>query len=213
MKVFLLWSVTAYLTPAFATVGFQQVSVPDPPGKALSVAVWFPSHGKPVSASVGPFQQMVVPDGRIVASAIAFSADRRAAGIPNPIRLICWPSTARIAISNPSHPPGARRSGRCRTRVDSTGSAERCRSIVSMLASRSNSRRRRATIVGRDLTLGNKMMTSRLCCWRRCATAMLPTVGLNRPQVTAIFDNLDARNRPRAEESQHVVPVVRRTIA
>src|SRR5215831_7326265 len=63
MKIFLLWSVTAFLTPAFASVGFQQLSVPDPPGKALSVAVWFPSVGKPVSVSLGPFQQMVVPNG------------------------------------------------------------------------------------------------------------------------------------------------------
>jgi predicted dienelactone hydrolase len=66
MKIFLLlWSVCVFLMPGFAAVGFQQLSVPDPPGKALSVAVWFPSVGKPVSVSVGPFQQMVVPDGTI----------------------------------------------------------------------------------------------------------------------------------------------------
>ena len=65
MKIFLLWSLTAFLPPAFGAVGFQQLSVPDPPGKALSVAIWFPSVGKPVSVSVGPFQQMVVPDGAI----------------------------------------------------------------------------------------------------------------------------------------------------
>jgi len=66
MKIFLLvWSVSAFFTPAFGSVGFQQLSVPDPPGKALSVAVWFPSVGKPVSVSVGPFQQMVVPDDTI----------------------------------------------------------------------------------------------------------------------------------------------------
>jgi predicted dienelactone hydrolase len=65
MKVFLLWLVTTFLTPALGTVGFEQLSVPDPPGKALSVAVWFPSVGKPVSVSLGPFQQMVVPGGTI----------------------------------------------------------------------------------------------------------------------------------------------------
>lgn len=70
MKIFLLWSVTAFLTPAFATVGFQQLSVPDPPGKALSVAVWFPSIGKPVSVSVGPFQQTVVPGGTITGTGL-----------------------------------------------------------------------------------------------------------------------------------------------
>ena len=64
MKIFLLlWSVSAFFAPAFGTVGFQQLSVPDPPGKALSVAVWFPSVGKPALMPVGPFQQMVVPDG------------------------------------------------------------------------------------------------------------------------------------------------------
>ena len=70
MKIFLLWSVTAFLTPAFGSVGFQQVSVPDPPGKALSVAIWSPSVGKPVSVSVGPFQQMVVPDGKITGTGL-----------------------------------------------------------------------------------------------------------------------------------------------
>ena len=70
MKIFLLWSVTAFLTPAFATVGFRQLSVPDSPGKSLSVAVWFPSHGKPVSVSVGPFQQMVIPDGTIAGTGL-----------------------------------------------------------------------------------------------------------------------------------------------
>lgn len=63
--VFLLWLASAFLTPASSTVGFQQLSVPDPPGKTLSAAVWFPSVGTPVSVSVGPFQQMVVPDGAV----------------------------------------------------------------------------------------------------------------------------------------------------
>lgn len=70
MKIFLLWFVAASLTPAFGTVGFEQLSVPDPPGKALSVAVWFPSVGKPVSVSIGPFQQMVVPDGPIAGTGL-----------------------------------------------------------------------------------------------------------------------------------------------
>jgi predicted dienelactone hydrolase len=66
MKAFLLlWSVAAFLTPVLATVGFQQLSVPDPPGKALSVAIWFPSVGEPVWVSVGPFQQIVVREGTI----------------------------------------------------------------------------------------------------------------------------------------------------
>lgn len=55
--VLLLWLGSMFLTPASNSVGFQQLSVPDPQGKTLSAAVWFPSVGKPVSVSVGPFQQ------------------------------------------------------------------------------------------------------------------------------------------------------------
>src|SRR5499425_3020193 len=63
--VFLLWLSSAFSASASNIVGFQQLSVPDPPGKTLSVAVWYPSAGKPVSASVGPFQQMVVTGGPV----------------------------------------------------------------------------------------------------------------------------------------------------
>jgi len=54
-EILLPWLVAAFLTPAFGIVGFEQLSVPDPPSKVLSVAVWFPSVGKPVSVSIGPF--------------------------------------------------------------------------------------------------------------------------------------------------------------
>jgi predicted dienelactone hydrolase len=57
--------VTVLAAPALATVGFQQASVPDPNGKPLSVGVWYPSLGTPTSVVVGPFQQMVVPDGAV----------------------------------------------------------------------------------------------------------------------------------------------------
>jgi hypothetical protein len=67
MKVFLLLlSIGSFSAPALSAVGFEQLSVPDPPRKALSVTVWFPSVGRSVSSSVGPFQQMVVPDGRVL---------------------------------------------------------------------------------------------------------------------------------------------------
>ena len=66
MKAFLLWLLTVFLAPAFGAVGYEQLSVPDPPGEALSVAVWFPSTGKPVSVSVGPYQQTVIPNGRVM---------------------------------------------------------------------------------------------------------------------------------------------------
>ena len=66
MKIFLsLWLVCGFFTSALATVGFQQLSVPDPQGKPLSVAVWYPSGGNSVSVSLGPFRQTVVPDGAI----------------------------------------------------------------------------------------------------------------------------------------------------
>jgi predicted dienelactone hydrolase len=70
MKAFLLCFVTAFFAPAFGTVGFEQLSVPDPPGKALSVAVWFPSVGRPVSVSVGPYQQIAIPNGRITGTGL-----------------------------------------------------------------------------------------------------------------------------------------------
>lgn len=70
MKIFLHWFVAAFLTPALGAVGFEQLSVPDPAGKALPVALWFPSIGKPVSMPIGPFQQMVVLDGKIVGTGL-----------------------------------------------------------------------------------------------------------------------------------------------
>ena len=63
--VLVLCIATALVTSAFAAVGFQQLSVPDPQGKPLSVAVWFPTVGTPISVAIGPFQQMVVPAGNL----------------------------------------------------------------------------------------------------------------------------------------------------
>jgi predicted dienelactone hydrolase len=71
MKVFLLLlSIAAFSAPALSAVGFEQFSVPDPARKPLSVAVWFPSVGRTVSSSVGPFQQMVVPDGTVLGAGL-----------------------------------------------------------------------------------------------------------------------------------------------
>jgi len=67
---FLLWLVTAFIRPALSAVGFEQISVPDPQGKNLSVAVWYPSVGKSVSVAVGPFQQVVVPNGVVSGTAL-----------------------------------------------------------------------------------------------------------------------------------------------
>ena len=61
-----LCCVTTLVTSSFGTVGFQQVSVPDPQGKVLAVAVWYPSGGTPVSVQIGPFSQIVVSGGSVV---------------------------------------------------------------------------------------------------------------------------------------------------
>lgn len=98
MKIFLLWSVTAFLTPAFGTVGFQQLSVPDSKGKALPVAVWFPSVGKPVSVSIGPFQQMVVPDGTITGRGLPVVLISMAQRAPTAVTTIQrWPSPVKAS--------------------------------------------------------------------------------------------------------------------
>ena len=65
MTIFPIVLAAVFLSPAFGAVGFEQLSVPDPLGKSLPVAVWFPSVGTPVSVSVGPFQQMVVSEGSV----------------------------------------------------------------------------------------------------------------------------------------------------
>jgi predicted dienelactone hydrolase len=65
-----LWLISAFMRPALGAIGFEQVSVPDPQGKTLSVAVWYPSVGRSVSVPLGPFQQLVVPDGVVSGTAL-----------------------------------------------------------------------------------------------------------------------------------------------
>ena len=80
-------------------------------------------------------------------NATSCPASRRAA-----VTLICCPSTARTASSNPSQAPGARSPGLSATRGASSGSPDKCSPIVSISAPRSNSRRTRATIAGSSRT-------------------------------------------------------------
>jgi predicted dienelactone hydrolase len=67
---FSLFLVAVLAAPVFAAVGFQQLSVPDPDGKPLAVGLWYPSQGTPSAVAVGPFQQMVVPNGPLSGTAL-----------------------------------------------------------------------------------------------------------------------------------------------
>jgi hypothetical protein len=51
---------------AFATVGFQKVSVPDLQGKSLAVALWYPSNSAAFSQALGLYHQDVASDGPIL---------------------------------------------------------------------------------------------------------------------------------------------------
>src|SRR5215471_7114935 len=50
---------------SFASVGFQQVVVPDPEGKPLSVAVWYPSGDAISTNPIGMFTQVVAVNGEL----------------------------------------------------------------------------------------------------------------------------------------------------
>lgn len=49
-------------------VGFQQMEVPDPPSKPLTIGIWYPSVSQASSQTLGPFRQDVAPNGIIVGS-------------------------------------------------------------------------------------------------------------------------------------------------
>ena len=114
--------------------------------------------------------------------------------------LTCWPRMARTANSNPSHPPGARSPGRCATKGASSGSRERCASMVSMSAPRSKSRRTRVTIAGRDRTPGKRIVTPRLCRSGRCMTSddSDRAVDLNRTSIDFRSPRLQRQGSPAA---------------
>ncbi len=65
-----IWTVSAVIVVMFAkasagTVGFQQVTVPDPEGKPLAVGIWYPSVGQASSQPLGPFSQTVAVDSEV----------------------------------------------------------------------------------------------------------------------------------------------------
>src|SRR6266481_1867141 len=48
-----------------ASVGFQQVTVPDTQGKPLDVAIWYPSGSSGESRPIGMFTQVVAVNGEV----------------------------------------------------------------------------------------------------------------------------------------------------
>jgi predicted dienelactone hydrolase len=48
-----------------ASVGFQQVVIPDPQGKPIAVAIWYPSNSPAASQPLGMFFQTVAADGEV----------------------------------------------------------------------------------------------------------------------------------------------------
>jgi predicted dienelactone hydrolase len=47
------------------SIGYQQITVPDPDGKPLQVAIWYPSSASPSLQPLGLFQQAVAPKGAL----------------------------------------------------------------------------------------------------------------------------------------------------
>src|SRR5262249_38828568 len=55
----MLWPV------ASSSVGYQQITVPDPDGKPLQVGIWYPSAASASLQPLGLFQQTVAPKGAL----------------------------------------------------------------------------------------------------------------------------------------------------
>ncbi len=52
-------------TSAFASVGFQEISIPDPHGRQIAVGIWYPSSAKPSPHPLGLLSQDVAVDGSV----------------------------------------------------------------------------------------------------------------------------------------------------
>jgi predicted dienelactone hydrolase len=70
MKVAVVcFAITLLLAQApVGTVGFQQVTMPDPAGKPLAVGIWYPSDAAASSAPLGTFTQTVAGKGPVSGS-------------------------------------------------------------------------------------------------------------------------------------------------
>jgi hypothetical protein len=67
MKLGLLsFVIISLVTPSLATVGFQQLSVPDSEGKPIFVFVWYPSSDVTTAQQLGGFSQMVLVDSQVL---------------------------------------------------------------------------------------------------------------------------------------------------
>ncbi len=77
-----------------------------------------------------------------------YVSTNRCASVVARATLICWPSTARTTISNPSHAPGTRRPGRSLIPSASNGSLRNTACTAARSASRSNKCRTRRTMPG-----------------------------------------------------------------
>src|SRR6202041_321738 len=64
MFVMALATLLTAAKPAIS-VGFQQVSCPDPAGKPLAVAIWYPSDSPAVDSPLGMFVQSVATDAPV----------------------------------------------------------------------------------------------------------------------------------------------------
>jgi predicted dienelactone hydrolase len=68
-SILALAAVLAMLPDAVAgpgkTVGFQQVSVPDPEGKPIAMAIWYPSDAPAADSPLGMFSQFVATNAPI----------------------------------------------------------------------------------------------------------------------------------------------------
>ena len=70
-----IWPVSALIVLMFAkasagSVGFQQVTVPDPEGKPIEVGIWYPSVGHASSQPIGPFSQTVAVNSEVAGNGL-----------------------------------------------------------------------------------------------------------------------------------------------
>ena len=54
-----------FASSSAAAAGFRQIDVPDPPGRPLTIGIWFPTNAQTTSQPVGPFQQNVALNASI----------------------------------------------------------------------------------------------------------------------------------------------------
>lgn len=69
-RLFLSSVLISLITPAVATVGFQQFAVPDAAGLPISVFVWYPSNDAATTQQLGGFDQTVSVNGHVLGRAL-----------------------------------------------------------------------------------------------------------------------------------------------